>query len=111
MRSRCQGTANMQALRGAHPHFWGFRRTRRPCRTSERRWRGRGGRGIVLENSPPLLGFERDGRIASHSMIVATAVIANARCKTRSRTRMRVETTVNAGVFEAKLIDQMMFSD
>jgi anti-anti-sigma factor len=50
-------------------------------------------------------------RIASHAMIVSGAVTVNARRETRSRTRMRVETSVNAGVFEAKLIDQMMFSD
>jgi HptB-dependent secretion and biofilm anti anti-sigma factor len=44
-------------------------------------------------------------------MLVAAVVKANARCETRSRIRMRVEKTVNGGVFEAKLIDQMMFSD
>jgi HptB-dependent secretion and biofilm anti anti-sigma factor len=44
-------------------------------------------------------------------MLVAAAAMANARRETRGRTRMRVETTVNADVFEAKLIDQMMFSD
>jgi anti-anti-sigma factor len=43
--------------------------------------------------------------------VAAGAVIANASHEIRSTTRMRVETTINAGVFEAKLIDQMLFSD
>ena len=44
-------------------------------------------------------------------IVAAGAVIANASHEIRSTTRMRVETTINAGVFEAKLIDQMLFSD
>jgi HptB-dependent secretion and biofilm anti anti-sigma factor len=44
-------------------------------------------------------------------IVAADPGIANARHETRSMIRMRVETTVNADVFEAKLIDQMMFSD
>ena len=38
-------------------------------------------------------------------------VIANASRELRNRISLRVETTISAGVFEAKLIDQMLFAD